>query len=121
MNPYSIIDTDGLADDDAGEPDTYIDALIDEVDAISAASKGLSVQDYLARRGLEDALVEWASGLGGHLMTEDMIERTVDRMTDNVDRRYLRGQISEQSYRVEMGSISDWADRQYRIRDRGEG
>ena len=65
MNPYGIIDTDGLADDDTGELDTYIERLIDEVDAISAASKGLSVRDYLARRGLEDALVEWASGQEG--------------------------------------------------------
>ena len=66
-NPFdgAILCPEWDGDDTQGELDCDIDALIDEIDEISAASKGLSVRDYLARRGLEDALVEWASGQEG--------------------------------------------------------
>jgi uncharacterized membrane protein len=47
-------------------------------------------------------------------MTEDQIERTVERATDRLDERYMRGEISRARYADEADKLSTWAEREYR-------
>lgn len=47
-------------------------------------------------------------------MTEDQIERTVERMTDNADRLFMSGTIDQTTYDAKMRDIATWADKQYR-------
>lgn len=46
-------------------------------------------------------------------MSEDQIERMVERMFDSLDKRFSRGQLTDEEYRVECKKISDWAEKQY--------
>jgi hypothetical protein len=42
-------------------------------------------------------------------MTEDQIERQVERMTDSVDRRYLTSDMTAEQYAAECRRIDAWA------------
>lgn len=46
-------------------------------------------------------------------MSEDQIERMVERMFDSLDKRFTKGELTEEEYRVESKQISDWAEKQY--------
>lgn len=43
-------------------------------------------------------------------MSEDQIERAVERMVDAVDARFMRGGMSSTEYNSEMRKIDAWAD-----------
>ena len=47
-------------------------------------------------------------------MTEEQIERTVERATDRLDERYMQGEISPARYADEADKLSAWAEREYR-------
>jgi hypothetical protein len=51
-------------------------------------------------------------------LTEDQIERRVERMTDNADRHYMDGTLSRTEYEQTMRDIAAWADSQYRANHR---
>lgn len=42
-------------------------------------------------------------------MTEDQIERRVERMTDSLDRRYLTSSMTADEYNAECRRIDAWA------------
>jgi hypothetical protein len=46
-------------------------------------------------------------------MTEDQIERAVERKVDALDAIFMAGTITQTEYDSRMRDISDWADRQY--------
>lgn len=46
-------------------------------------------------------------------MTEDQIERVVERSTNKADRRLMAGIMSQADYDAEMAELSAWADRKY--------
>ena len=46
-------------------------------------------------------------------MTEDQIERRVERMIDSLDARFMRGTLSREEYDREMDDITAWANLQY--------
>jgi hypothetical protein len=46
-------------------------------------------------------------------MTEDQIERAVERKIDRLDARFTSAQLTQQEYDAEMKSISNWATAQY--------
>jgi len=46
-------------------------------------------------------------------MTEDQIERLVERYVDAIDLRYMAGKLSDAEYRDAMRAIEAWASRQY--------
>jgi uncharacterized membrane protein len=50
----------------------------------------------------------------GNQMTEDQIERRVERKMDALDRAYMRGDISEPVYNAYIKQIHDWAEMQLR-------
>jgi GMP synthase PP-ATPase subunit len=47
-------------------------------------------------------------------MTEEQIERTVERRMDMLDRRYLAGDIPEDMYVKLVEDLDDWAKEEYR-------
>lgn len=47
-------------------------------------------------------------------MTEEEIERRVERMTDNLDRLFLRGAVSHKAYSTSMKELHQWAEAKYR-------
>jgi hypothetical protein len=47
-------------------------------------------------------------------MSEDQIERAVERKVDQLDQRYQTGQIDERQYDAEMKKIDLWANSMYR-------
>ena len=47
-------------------------------------------------------------------MTEDQIERRVEKMTDSLDRQFMAGAISQKDYDSAMRELAQWADRQPR-------
>ena len=47
-------------------------------------------------------------------LTEEQIERRVERMVDHLDRIYFAGQITEDNYNKSMRELRDWADIQSR-------
>lgn len=49
-------------------------------------------------------------------LTEDQIERQVERMFDELDRRYVSGEVSTENYRAQSESIDQWARGQYEAR-----
>jgi hypothetical protein len=49
-------------------------------------------------------------------MTEDQIERRVEKMTDSLDRQFLAGHISQKDYDHAMRELGQWAERQPRER-----
>jgi uncharacterized membrane protein len=48
-------------------------------------------------------------------MTEDQIERIVDRQMDKLDLQYTKGMISEDEYNQEVLELDQWANDQYRL------
>lgn len=56
-------------------------------------------------------------------LTEDQIERRVESQTDNADRLYMNGSITEAQYNTEMRRINREAEALYGVakRDRAEG
>ena len=46
-------------------------------------------------------------------MTEDQIERRVEKMVDHLDRLYMSGQIDTKSYNSQMRDLDRWAESQY--------
>jgi hypothetical protein len=46
-------------------------------------------------------------------MTEDQIERRVEKMVDHLDRIFMAGLIDQASYDSQMADLQRWADRQY--------
>lgn len=46
-------------------------------------------------------------------MSEDEIERHVERATDIVDSDFMAGKLTQSEYDEEMKRISDWAERKY--------
>lgn len=46
-------------------------------------------------------------------MTEDQIERRVERMMNHLDRVFLNGDISQSDYNKAVKDLSHWADSQY--------
>jgi hypothetical protein len=51
-------------------------------------------------------------------MTEEQIERRVEKRTDAVDRDFMAGRLSQTEYDAAMRELTAWADREYRFRDR---
>jgi len=48
-------------------------------------------------------------------MTEDQIERRVERIMDTLDARLMSGSLSQSDYDQEVKRLHDWAEEQYRI------
>lgn len=48
-------------------------------------------------------------------MTEDQIERIVDRQMDKLDLQYTKGMLSEDEYNQEVLELDQWANDQYRL------
>ncbi len=46
-------------------------------------------------------------------MTEDQIERTVERWTDSIDKRFMAGAMSQAEYDAELLEVTRWAQTQY--------
>lgn len=48
-------------------------------------------------------------------MTEDQIERRVEKMTDRLDARYMAdgSAMTEAEYKAELKDIDDWAQTEY--------
>ena len=51
-------------------------------------------------------------------MTEDQIERRVERMVDRLDKQYMGGEITEKEYSLQMRLISSWADTMYKASEK---
>jgi hypothetical protein len=43
-------------------------------------------------------------------LTEDQIERRVEKMTDNIDARFLAGHLTQDAYDKEMADLAHWAE-----------
>ena len=43
-------------------------------------------------------------------MTEDEIERRVEKMTDHLDRLFMRGSMTQREYDEAMRDLALWAD-----------
>lgn len=52
-------------------------------------------------------------------MSEEQIELSVERTTNALDRRLMRGAITQAEYDAEMRALSRWADLQFRNLPRG--
>lgn len=48
------------------------------------------------------------------ILTEDQIERKVERMIDALDKSFMNGDMTQEQYDTEMKSIDDWAQEQYK-------
>ena len=48
-------------------------------------------------------------------MTEDQIERRVEKMTDHLDHLFMAGQIPQKEYDHAMRELAQWAERQPRM------
>lgn len=53
-------------------------------------------------------------------MTEEQIERAVERKVDSLDNRFIRSgsTMTQEEYNAEQKAIARWAEDQYRIRRR---
>lgn len=47
-------------------------------------------------------------------LTEDQVERQVERMTDRADAAYMAGKMTGAEYKTRMAEIACWADRESR-------
>jgi hypothetical protein len=45
------------------------------------------------------------------ILTEDQIERRVERMMDHLDRVFLAGSIDQKTYDAGVKDLNEWADR----------
>jgi hypothetical protein len=50
-------------------------------------------------------------------MTEDQIERRVERVMDALDARLMSGKLSQADYDWEVVSLDKWASQQYRAQE----
>ena len=48
-------------------------------------------------------------------LTEDEIERRVEKMVDHLDRVFMNGDMTQKNYDLAMLNLHDWAERQYEI------
>jgi len=46
-------------------------------------------------------------------MTEDQIERHVERAIDALDKRYVAGELTAEQYGADVATIDKWACEQY--------
>ena len=46
-----------------------------------------------------------------HQMSEDEIERRVERMVDALDRRFMKSAMDQAQYDAEMAKINQWAEK----------
>lgn len=53
-------------------------------------------------------------------MTEDQIERMVERKFDALDSRYMRGELPKAAYEAESKAIDAWAEARYAERGASE-
>ena len=51
-------------------------------------------------------------------MTEEQIERKVERATDYVDHQLMHGTYTQSEYNAKMREINAWAEGQYRANER---
>jgi hypothetical protein len=63
-------------------------------------------------------VVACADDLDGFVggLTEEQIERRVERMTDRVDARLMNGSLTQEAYDVAIEFVNEWAEREYRFR-----
>jgi hypothetical protein len=54
-------------------------------------------------------------------MTEDQIERQIERMTDAIDRRYMAHDLTADEYAAECRRIDAWARAEMAKRPAAEG
>ena len=47
-------------------------------------------------------------------MTEEQIERRVERMMDHLDRVFMAGQIDQKTYDLGVRDLHEWAEAKYR-------
>jgi hypothetical protein len=52
-------------------------------------------------------------------MTEEQIERAVERATDRLDARLMNGTLTQAEYDAAIKELSDWADKAYSFRSYG--
>jgi len=52
---------------------------------------------------------------GMYPLTEDQIERQVERFTDRADAAFMAGKLTQAEYDARMKEISLWADAEYRF------
>jgi hypothetical protein len=50
-------------------------------------------------------------------MTEDQIERRVEKMIDHLDRQLMAGALSEKDYTTNMADLRRWEDAQLHVVD----
>lgn len=49
-------------------------------------------------------------------MTEDQIERRIEKMVDALDRQFLAGAITQKQYDSNMADLDKWAEDQRHVR-----
>jgi len=64
--------------------------------------------------GLVVACANLDGFVGG--LTEEQIERRVERMIDRVDARLMNGSLTQEAYDVAIEFVNEWAEREYRFR-----
>lgn len=47
---------------------------------------------------------------GNETMTEEQVERIVERITDSVDRAFMRGDFGQEAYDKTMRELNEWAE-----------
>lgn len=47
-------------------------------------------------------------------MTEDQIERIVERQMDKLDLQYTKGMLTNEEYEAEVRELDNWANDEYR-------
>jgi len=52
-------------------------------------------------------------------LTEEMIERIVERRTDTIDKKFMDGRSTQAEYDADCKAISEWADRELASRNMG--
>lgn len=52
------------------------------------------------------------------LMSEEEIERTVESRTNALDRRLMKGTVSQAEYDTAMTELNTWAERELRLKRR---
>jgi hypothetical protein len=58
------------------------------------------------------------------ITNEQQIEDRIERMTDHLDRLFLRGAITEKQYNSSMADLNKWAEAKYNelyIKDTAQG
>ena len=55
-----------------------------------------------------------AEALGLQMLTEDQIERLVERRMDGFDRNLIAGHMSQIAYDTKVTDLNDWAETMYR-------